>query len=278
MSPGGCVHLLNGTTDAPLYHGAVASPDQPTGLVPITAATGPVAGGALFPLSDIRYGATPAADTEWRLVSATHTMRFTGSALNNGGSLVITPCDYPRGREAVLKSTDGAGTVYCVASSPSGETNQFSLVGAARDTMSVLQVPRDSSFQPVRTFVGAPTGDTRVPFVPVDGTGKPCAFWAPALNTRIYEVAYTGLSADATITLESNICVQSLISESNTAYPFAQPSERANPTLLSAFLSAVNSSVSTVMRGVDVPAMLRSAVRSISDPVTRAAISNLIHG
>lgn len=210
------------------------------------------------------------ADTAWRLVSARHVMHFTGSSLDNGGSVTVVPVDLPLGRTGLAPSTLGDGTTYHVLSGTVNGVNQFTHVAPARATCSILQVPRVSEYQQVRTIINC-TNTHIAPFVPK--TDEVANFgYAPSLHTKVYDVTYSGLAASASVTIESDICVQSLITEDNEAYPFAQPSEAANQSYLQSFLSSLNAVAANVFAGSDFSGHVKRVLRDAAVNQSRSAL------
>ena len=175
-------------------------------------------------------------DGQYRVVNAVHTIRFTGSNLANGGSVSVSSF------APVFPATevDRAGTPptrIVHADMPYREVvlSADSLVGAAKDSFTLMHLPRDSSYSESNQYVYTRVGYAG--FVTTAGSGD----YMPNQYCRIYSVRYQGLDPSASITVDSRVCVQETVPENSSLRPLARPSDFADSNSLNNLLGAVGS-------------------------------------
>lgn len=105
-----------------------------------------------------------------------------------------------------------------------------SYVGAARDPISIVQVPRSTEYAEL-TPCYAPSG-IGSGLSPVGPSGTTRVWWAPHPDLRFYMVDYDGVADNASVTVDSRVCVQIIRqSYSSLESAVAKPSESAAPSL-----------------------------------------------
>lgn len=133
-------------------------------------------------------------------------------------------------------------------------------------------MPRDSEYVPVRNIGANTDKSTRVPFLSNVNSQPPAellAGYLPHPSLRVFEVSYSGLSTDASITLESDVCVQYTIPENNHLVDFARPSEMAPQGLLLNTLAAIGSAATTVARNTSFQKIVSDALRGSAEGLLR---------
>lgn len=166
-----------------------------------------------------------------RLVNAVHTISFTGSSLNNGGLVTADTFDLTRYVPSTIATSHTPRAVtFSTSSLSSVGLSSSALVGPARDPFTVVSLPTSADYvSPSLVVNNTNNGDQRI-----GCQGR--AGWTPLTN-RAHILQYSGLSSDASITIDSRVCVQEQINAVKSSWlPFTKPSEMAAPGLLDAFL------------------------------------------
>lgn len=265
VTPRGLVHVLQGTHDGTAAGVGTPEATSPDGMIASTSAgSDSVVLANLVGDSPVDWLASASTATaEWRVVNARHKLRFTGSSLANGGAVQIIPMDMLLGRSNIYNG-DGSGFEARRVVASTSVINNQTVIGAARDEFSVLQMPRDTAYANVRDFIVNDSGATRAPFCPSSTDGKPTVARSPHPSLRIFEVVYTGLDASASVTVESDVCVQVVVGPENAMVPFAKPSEAAPQGVLTQILAAVGAAGNTIARNTTFQRILHSSLRSYS--------------
>lgn len=178
-------------------------------------------------------------DSMYRVVNAVHNIRFTGSALANGGSVSITPINNdaePReigmhGGTDFQTRTVAADNVYVPPM-----LSASSMVGSARDSLTLIHLPRDTSYH--HTGAVAVNSQTLTGYEITQG----CAAFMHHPATRVYVLSYSGLDATASITIDSRVCIQETVPALDSLQSLAKPSEMTDTNVLNNFLGSASSS------------------------------------
>lgn len=209
-------------------------------------------------------------------MNAHHELSFTGPALSNGGTVLIKEIRTDRSGDTLkLNSPAGLGLDYMrVSRTGNGDLPPSAVIGPARETRSILMLPRNSDYPPTERIVyrvqTKPFEDT--PFgVTIEGTvASPTRYYTgfacdPLVRQRYVE--YTGLDDSASITISSEICSQHIIQPYSAWHAMAKPSEAASQSWLSNFLARINLEPLVATSG----AALRSAVDRAATMALQAA-------
>lgn len=183
-----------------------------------------------------------ASSPAWRLVNAYHRIMFTGSSMYDGGAVQATPF-------ALTYQRKDGELVANSATVPSLRPN--SMIGRAKESFSLVQVPRVSAYIEAGEKVLSENYSSPAWFCTNSGTAGVVSYNCPQ-NKHINPTwfAYSGLHATASITIESRICVQYLVDVTSNEAPSARSSEIANQTYFNQVLSALSNS-SVVNRGLE---------------------------
>lgn len=176
---------------------------------------------------------SPGADSaclDWRVMSLRAVVRSSGPPLTTSGTFYGKQFNtlYPSQTFAGTAGTFDYATVQ-PQTFPSPPDNR-TVVGAAKDTYSTLLVPRDTSFERPRRCVTGLNHDNQ----PFGGN------YAPHSSLPMAYYDYAGLSQDTRITVEIDVCCQTLLDPDSSLIPYAKPSEQGEPLFLSRVLTMLS--------------------------------------
>lgn len=209
--------------------------------------------------------------SEHRLVSLLATCTFTGSHMNNQGSVIARNMNVvDSGTAHIQYNTNNSVTVpnrdvyrgYSLSSS--------SLVGAARETYSARIHPRDRQYYPLMPGRGPITSLSGLSTV---ADSQRCMA-LPITDAPFSLFHYDGLASDASITVDITVCNQCVVNPAEgSLMPFAKPALPADVTLLDRAVNFLSSS-SHVKKGLAVAsnALANTALRYVAGEQVRSAI------
>lgn len=230
-NPLGTIHQIVGAPRQSDYW--IPAPAEASGIL---AATGSIEKFLTGPV--LLNAGTTVADTNpvnrLRLVSAVHTISYTGPALYDSGTVTVDQRSLSRGYESTIAVTGRSPRPVIARGAPNlTELTSTAMIGSTRKTFTCLHLPHDTEY--TTPSISDAASDS-VPGVPSNSTRG--LNWSN-LTDRYYVVKYTGLDAVASITIDCRVCVQEeLSSADNSMLPFAKPSENSRPGYLRAFLNA----------------------------------------
>lgn len=227
-------------------HKAMASSTNGIGYT--TSSTEAVFGSRPFELMDgINPGSATSTNSAnsplgWRVMSLRATVRHTGPPLTASGWVYgkqmntnVMDRSFP---------TTGWDHLYKTTQSQTfpSPVDSRSTAGPARDTYSTLLVPRDTKYEiPMRDVLATEA----------DGENKIFGgYWAPHSSLPLAYYNYTGLSPDCRITVEVDLCYQTIVDPDSPLLSFAKPSEMGEPTFLARALTYL-SNQPAVKRGLE---------------------------
>lgn len=105
-------------------------PASATGLSEL--ATNSVPAFEVVPTNGLHQSIATSSAVMWRVVNARHRLVFTGSALNNGGSVTITPVSLTAGRQLEVGGTGSSVVTHVGAAS--FRINNSTVAGPAKDS------------------------------------------------------------------------------------------------------------------------------------------------
>lgn len=211
-----------------------------------------------------------ASDSAYRVVNAVHQLRFTGSALANGGTVTVTAINNEP-EDDVIGATVGGVSI----SRPVDRDNAYirpvlnstSMVGSAREPITLIHLPRDTSYYSTSRN-GANLEYSNQGYE----IANQCAAHMHHPSTRVYVIEYSGLDKSASITVDSRVCVQETVPGGDSLQSLARPSEMTDTNMLNNFLGSVANSP-LASWGVDqakrmVTAYVRSRYPALSNMIT----------
>lgn len=173
-----------------------------------------------------------------RLVNAVHVFRYTGPPLTAGGSVTVDERAITGGIDSTYATTGQPRPCRLMRTADVQALTPKALVGSAKDTFSVLHLPRNTDYVPPEVAISN-AGYSAIG-VPTSAAGTVGVNYRPLVD-RAYVVTYSGLDPSASITVDCRVCVQEEIGASahhQELLPFAKSSDNASPGVLDAFLSA----------------------------------------
>jgi hypothetical protein len=250
VTPNGVIHQLTGAGLSTFKW--VPAPTTESGISMTTVSTAgalvnnPLFGNTLDPGS---FQNPP----QWRLVNAVHRFEFTGSSLYNSGTVVVNPVNTTQGPITIATSSAARPTrpVSFFNPTPVPLNNANTYTGSARTSFGIVQLPRDTAYDDTEVACGTQVLGNRSPFLNATANDERVFNYPSHPSIRVYRVLYSGLNAEASITITSDVCIQYLVSPDSTEATLAKPSEMTDTSLLNNFLGSVGASP-MVMSGVSV--------------------------
>lgn len=177
----------------------------------------------------------PAIPSLYRIPNATFKVRYTGTSLDNSGSVVINQIT-PQFSPDTIQTYSTPRPVFSSKAMGAIVNNGQTVIGSARDSYSMVAVPRDaeyaSSFEVSR-------GSFNQSVFAIGSTG---AGFRPHPSMKMFNLDYRGLSTTASITVEADVCVQYLVDPDDPEAAIARPSEVAPQSSLLQTLAALSGS------------------------------------
>lgn len=189
---------------------------------------------------------TPTPFAAYRPIVAVAEVVFTGSTMENGGSVVIAKTSTANS----LRSTFGSSLERpeYIGALVNPAMTGTSVVGPARDSYTSRIVPADPEFQPYQvaaTLVAADDPQEHTNTLVYAGAStdrRACSFPCPQAGAVWY--SYSGLHSSATITVSVRYCAQYVVKGDSEMVPLARPSPPPpdSPSVMSRIFSAVTNS------------------------------------